>query len=160
MMTLKLEPVRVRKVVGSFRLLSFLAVSSFVLIAAAFRPLFPCGARPLTTAEKETAQRLFSSIDDQYLGTWHVPCGGNDLDLEDRVRVAEIVREHSSDMKMFPFVLRIEFQGIYVTAQGSKAYDFVGRTFFGLPLNKMRVAETGGCGRIIGGWESFGEAFC
>jgi hypothetical protein len=128
------------------------------LVVFAFVPLFPCGERPLTTEEIEAAKSMYSPLEPEYLRSWYVPCGATDLGLEDRVRVARIVRLRGSDMRMIPLVLRIEFQGIYTSPRGGKAYEFAGRTFFGKTITIMRATES--CGSIIGAGQSFGEGIC
>ena len=140
--------------------LSLIAVAFAILVAGAFSPLLPCGARPLTREEKEVARGIHLRVSDEFLSTWRIPCGADGLGIEDRVRVAEIVRRHGSDMRMLPVVMRIEFHETFITPRGGKAYDFVGRTFFFAIWNKMRVIESGGCGRVIGGGESFGQEVC
>lgn len=130
-----------------------------MLVAMAFAPvLLPCGARPLTAEEKNFAFRAYAPLTPEYVDSWRVPCGASTLGIEDRVQVARILRRHGSSMTLAPGVLRTEFERIYFSPSGAKAYEFLGRTLFFRPLVRMRATET--CGTVIGAAQSFGEGLC
>lgn len=102
--------------------------------------------------------QLYGSLIRDDLDDWRIPCGASELSAEDRVRAARILQRHASDMREAPLVLRIEFDQIYISPEGGKAYEYIGQTIFFKPIAKMRAIES--CGSVIAPGADFDPGIC